>query len=276
MTLSAAWTRIAPSVALSRSSLAAAIVGDTAYVFGGELKPRTPLDADVHAVNLKGQSLALEPCRSRLLVDPSRASADSATPRFCRWQGRDHRPPGRRDRQHLAISSRRVGVDGRRRQGALVLTCLTRAAPRSLVNALAGTLLSQLYLWGGRGGKAMTPSTGELWAFDTVTKSFSIVPVAASVEGEQPEDRSYHVLTSAEVRPSSRHCLPPATWHRPRRDGELTPYRPRCRTPCTCTPAVPQRAVSPPSTRLTLPPRPLPGSSCLRRLDPVAVARTSP
>jgi hypothetical protein len=56
MSLSASWTRIKPSVALDRSSLAVAIVGDAAYVFGGELKPRTPLDADVHIISLKGLS----------------------------------------------------------------------------------------------------------------------------------------------------------------------------------------------------------------------------
>lgn len=46
----------------------------------------------------------------------------------------------------------------------------------------------------------MTPSSGELWQFDTTTKAFSVVPVAASAEGEQPEDRSFHVLTSHKVR----------------------------------------------------------------------------
>lgn len=54
MLLSASWTCIKPSVALDRSSLAVAIVDDSAYVFGGELKPRTPLDANVHIISLKG------------------------------------------------------------------------------------------------------------------------------------------------------------------------------------------------------------------------------
>lgn len=49
----------------------------------------------------------------------------------------------------------------------------------------------------------MTPSSNELWAFDTESsKSFTLVPVSDSVAGEQPEDRSYHVLTSYKV------CLP--------------------------------------------------------------------
>lgn len=47
----------------------------------------------------------------------------------------------------------------------------------------------------------MTPSSSELWAFDTESsKSFTLVPVSESVAGEQPEDRSYHVLTSYGVR----------------------------------------------------------------------------
>ena len=45
----------------------------------------------------------------------------------------------------------------------------------------------------------MSPSSGELYKFDTLTSTFSLVPVETSLDGEQPEDRSFHVLTSHEV-----------------------------------------------------------------------------
>lgn len=114
MSLSASWTRIKPSVALDRSSLAVAIVGDAAFVFGGELKPRTPLDADVHIISLKGASRR----SSRALwprMDLSRW-ADGPLPLPGRWQGRDCQPPGRRDRRQLAISSSWRRLDRCRRQ----------------------------------------------------------------------------------------------------------------------------------------------------------------
>lgn len=42
----------------------------------------------------------------------------------------------------------------------------------------------------------MSPSSGELYKFDTLTSTFSLVSVAPSLEGNQPEDRSFHVLTT--------------------------------------------------------------------------------
>lgn len=40
----------------TRSSHCLAVVGDNAYIFGGELRPREPLEADVLVVNLKSSS----------------------------------------------------------------------------------------------------------------------------------------------------------------------------------------------------------------------------
>lgn len=56
MTLTANWSRIAPSVPLHRSSLAVSVIGDRAFVFGGELTPRTPLDNHLYALDLTSQS----------------------------------------------------------------------------------------------------------------------------------------------------------------------------------------------------------------------------
>ena len=50
----------------------------------------------------------------------------------------------------------------------------------------------------------MSPLAGELWRFDSLSKTFELVEVGQTLAGEQPEDRSYHVLTNYEVR-----CCPP-------------------------------------------------------------------
>lgn len=56
VTLAAKWTRLAltnaPSLRLSSHSLA--VVKDSAFIFGGELKPRTPVSADLTKISLTG------------------------------------------------------------------------------------------------------------------------------------------------------------------------------------------------------------------------------
>lgn len=55
------WTRLLSSAtssdvtALARSSQALAVNRDTAYIITGELKPRTPVPADLFSLNLKGE-----------------------------------------------------------------------------------------------------------------------------------------------------------------------------------------------------------------------------
>lgn len=55
---SLAWTRVpisgvAPSV-LDRSSHSLAVVGNKAYLFGGENVPRTPVDDELYIIDLNG------------------------------------------------------------------------------------------------------------------------------------------------------------------------------------------------------------------------------
>lgn len=75
----------------------------------------------------------------------------------------------------------------------------------------------------------MTPSSGELFKFDTLALTFSLVPVAASLEGETPEDRSFHVLTSYKVRQNSLWALRRVGTQRRSPDKhELSPSFPFC------------------------------------------------
>jgi len=48
----AAWTQVAQSERLQRSSHNVSVIGKTAYIFGGELKPRQPRDNDVFQVSV--------------------------------------------------------------------------------------------------------------------------------------------------------------------------------------------------------------------------------
>lgn len=153
MPLTASWTalNLAPAVSqtLTRSSHALIVHARKAYLFGGELKPRTPVDGILHALDLSSG-------------------------------------------QHNLI-------------GPETQTAAVGPAPR------VGTALAKvgdaLYLWGGRGGKDMKPLSGELWKFDLGNPKDGRWE-KLSTKGEQPEERSYHVLTGVSpVRSFSIFCI---------------------------------------------------------------------
>jgi hypothetical protein len=62
--VSASWECLTSSARLQRSSQALSVVGSRAIVFGGELKPRQPIDNQVDAVEL----LAVRRAGSRFLL----------------------------------------------------------------------------------------------------------------------------------------------------------------------------------------------------------------
>lgn len=63
-TIKAIWRKLdlsSPSLAnlASRSSHSLAILNDKAYLFGGELKPRTPIGNELIAISLNGECLGV-------------------------------------------------------------------------------------------------------------------------------------------------------------------------------------------------------------------------
>lgn len=108
-----------------------AIVKDKAYIFGGELKPRTPIDGKLHVYDL--------------------------------------------------VEQRFVDIE---EQG-------TTPSPR--VGLGMTSLNDDIYIWGGRGGKDMSPLSSDLYRFSTTTSTWDIV----KAKGTLPDPRSFHVLTSS-------------------------------------------------------------------------------
>lgn len=140
MDLIASWTPLSLSSAatqtLTRSSHALIAHAGKAYIFGGELKARIPVDGVLHTLDLSsGQHSSIQ------IAD----STESPVPR--------------------------VG------------TALAKVG-------------DAFYLWGGRGGKEMKPLSGDLWKFDLGKKESKWEKLA--IKGDQPEERSYHVLTGVQ------------------------------------------------------------------------------
>ena len=51
-TLKAKWTRLLAAERLRRSSQIVSVVGQTVYIFGGEVEPRKPVDSQVDVLPL--------------------------------------------------------------------------------------------------------------------------------------------------------------------------------------------------------------------------------
>lgn len=62
--LSATWSQLYSEDELQRSSHVVSVVDDKAYVFGGELLPRQPVDNDVYKVDLRAGGMHLTTLRS--------------------------------------------------------------------------------------------------------------------------------------------------------------------------------------------------------------------
>ena len=90
--LSARWTRLASSERLGRSSQSLSVLGSQAWVFGGEVLPRQPVDNRLDVIELgSGQGTLLAFCLPDCWLSPV-APADNSFPRI----RRRHYPLGTR------------------------------------------------------------------------------------------------------------------------------------------------------------------------------------
>ncbi|KAJ4024583.1 hypothetical protein NW752_003149 [Fusarium irregulare] len=78
-TLSASWSLITSSKRLSRSSQAVSIVNQKAFIFGGELLPREPVDNRVDVINLSSAQDAVQTLSASSNVPTPRVGSPSTT-----------------------------------------------------------------------------------------------------------------------------------------------------------------------------------------------------
>ena len=143
MPLKANWQRISIGTPLPRSSHSLSIVGGVAYIFGGEERPREPVENDMHLVTL---------------------------------------PSSGADADYKKVSARSNNEGGE--------------VPAARVGHTANAIGHRIYLFGGRGGKAIEPlaEKGRVWIFDTMAAQWSFLnPPEGSI---YPEPRSYHASSA--------------------------------------------------------------------------------
>ena len=146
MPLKATWRRIPTDKALPRSSHSLSIIKSKAYIFGGEEKPREPVENHIHVFTL--------PSSEHDAVDYQVIPAEAVT-------------------GESEVPSPRVGHT-------------------------ASAIDDRIYVFGGRGGKAMTPleENGRVWVYDTMLNKWSFLDPAKG--SPYPSARSYHASTSTD------------------------------------------------------------------------------
>ncbi|EMT63349.1 Nitrile-specifier protein 5 [Fusarium odoratissimum] len=185
------WERIdAPDV--PRSSHSLNIVHGTAYLFGGEIEPRKPVDNDMHVVTLPWSSAGAD--YFKIKASPAKPDAQPKKPEV-ESKSKGKQPAGPEKPELGDVPASRVGH----------------------ATAVIG---SRIFLFGGRGGPDMRPLNegGRVWVFDTRSNTWTYLDPAPVVPGgaivPQPAPRSYHTATSID-RPrdfAPKRPKEPETW----------------------------------------------------------------
>lgn len=142
--------------ALRRSSQVLSVVGDQAYVFGGELQPREPRDNHVHVVSLSSK-LTHPMIEDKLTAEIPFSDSDS--PKITTEPG-------------------------------------SSTSPSSRVGTAAASLNGKIYIFSGRGGPAMTSieEQGGVWEFNPTATNWTLIQ--PGINSAYPPARSYHCMTS--------------------------------------------------------------------------------
>jgi hypothetical protein len=59
----AVWTKLLSDASIKRSSQTLSVIANNAYIYGGELRPREPVDSAVYRVPVAGGKSALSSCK---------------------------------------------------------------------------------------------------------------------------------------------------------------------------------------------------------------------
>lgn len=212
--LKGTWERIdIPS--LPRSSHSLNVVSGSAYVFGGEIDPREPVDNDMHVIRLPFSSAG---------ADYYKVKARPAAPE-------DQTPNTEREREEETEGSvtPKAGLDDVPLEESLLSKGKEPATdvrpdlgdvPAPRVGHATAVIGSRIFLFGGRGGPDMKPleEAGRVWVYDTRSSTWTFLDPVPAVKGgaiiPHPAPRSYHCATATDHPQDPASSPPPKakTW----------------------------------------------------------------
>ncbi|KAI9900779.1 hypothetical protein N3K66_005041 [Trichothecium roseum] len=234
-TMHGTWERISlPPI--PRSSHSLDIIYGNAYIFGGEIDPRKPVDNDLHVVNLPWSSAsadyykikpkgALKEVKKEAKKEPVTQESEEYTSRTTTESEASDTPDENPDEDSPKLEKT---TEGRLDKGKGRATDVGKQqpsiaeVPAPRVGHATAAIGSRIFLFGGRGGPEMKPleEEGRVWVFDTRDRSWDYLDPEPAIKGGtitiRPGARSYHCATASE-RPSDFPKQPaprkaPANW----------------------------------------------------------------
>ncbi|KAJ4423648.1 hypothetical protein N0V82_001671 [Gnomoniopsis sp. IMI 355080] len=206
--LQATWERIfVPS--LPRSSHSINVVAGNAYVFGGEIEPRKPVDNDMHLIVLPYSSANADyvAVKAKAAPRPETVQIPTVVEPVAEDETKD------KDLSDVDLTGAEQPADGSEPSASKskepAQTSPDRSSlgdvPSPRVGHATAVIGNRIFLFGGRGGPDMAAleEFGRVWVFDTKTNLWSyldprlptvepVSPAFADKRQHYPAARSYH------------------------------------------------------------------------------------
>lgn len=249
-TVKATWERI-DVPPLARSSHSINIVSGNAYIFGGEIEARKPVDNDMHVVVLPYSSAnadyyAVKPKaapRPDVPIIPTvvEPSPDEAAEGEEKSQEKDLSDvdlasPLKEGEEPTGSAGPSAASKGKAPARAEAETPVLSSVPCPRVGHATAVIGKRIFMFGGRGGPDMKPleENGRVWVFDTRTQMWSyldpylpavepVSPAFADKRKHYPAARSYHSAAGVDL----PRDFPSAPTAAPARGGAAAPPGPR-------------------------------------------------
>lgn len=251
-TQKATWERI-DVPPMPRSSHSINVVAGSAYIFGGEIRPREPVDNDMHIITLPFSSAGADYYAVKPKAAPKQEVPQVPTVIAPSDDGKDD-DSKEKDLAEVPLASPAEGSDDvvtgseniadgpdpSSSKGKGPATDIDRSSlgdvPCPRVGHATAVIGNRIFLFGGRGGPDMAPleEHGRVWVFDAKTHLWSyldpllpaagpISPAFADKRHFYPAARSYHSAVGVEQPrdfATRRNNAKAATWVEWAQEGE--------------------------------------------------------
>lgn len=210
------WERVSiPPV--PRSSHSLNIIAGSAYIFGGELDPRKPVDNDMHVITLPWSSAGADSYKIKAkgaLPEEVRQPPAEPVPESTEYKGKE------KDLDEVDLKEEPMTENKGKGKEKATEEPQPGPVPEPRVGHATASIGSRIFMFGGRGGPDMKPleENGRVWVFDTRANTWSYLDPVPAVQGgaliPHPAARSYHCATSSDrpqdfAKPAPR---PPQNW----------------------------------------------------------------
>ncbi|KAK5992347.1 hypothetical protein PT974_05751 [Cladobotryum mycophilum] len=223
---------------IPRSSHSLNVISGCAYIFGGEISPRQPIDNDMHVIRLPFSSAGADyfrivaksdapetPSQSPQAQSPKDSAASSPavspteksleqlslespqSPETAETKSDDSGETKSDTKSETSSDSRngsRTRSKGKGKERALDVRPILDNLPAPRVGHATATIGARIFVYGGRGGPDMKPldEGGRVWIFDTRSRTWSYLDPVPAVKGgaiiPHPAPRSYHCATATD------------------------------------------------------------------------------